>query len=161
MFVVLAVAHVVTRTAPLQTGSDEAWAQVQLHLRNLRHALLAQLTCMSWMLTDHAVKQAIDALDTYILHNIVPQVRSGVDLYNDAGILRSTGSPRHVSNEPPAGCVRVVETATVADESYASRIVVLCSSSLDALLGGGYRQGQMVEFVGESGSGKTQVWFLA
>jgi predicted ATP-dependent serine protease len=30
---------------------------------------------------------------------------------------------------------------------------------LDALLGNGYRQGQMIEFVGESGSGKTQVSF--
>ena len=129
--------------------------------RNLRHALSARLTCMSWMLTDIAVLQAINALDTYILHNIVPPVRSGVDLYNDAGILRSTGSPRHVSTEPPAGCVRVVETATVVDESCASRVVVRCSSSLDALLGGGYRQGQMVEWVGESGAGKTQVSFRA
>jgi RecA/RadA recombinase len=57
--------------------------------------------------------------------------------------------------------VRVVETATVADEPYASRVVVLCLSSLDTLLGGGYRQGQVVEFVGESGSGKTQVSFRA
>lgn len=51
---------------------------------------------MTWMLTAYADLQAVHALDTYILHSIMPQVRSGVDLYNDAGILRSTGSPRHV-----------------------------------------------------------------
>ena len=109
------------------------------------------------MLTNHTVLQAILALDTYILQDIVPPVRSGVDLYNDAGILRPTGSPRHVRSSNHSG-VRAVLTASRTPDSP---VGLLCSSSLDALLGGGYRQGQMVEFVGESGSGKTQVSCLS
>jgi hypothetical protein len=63
-----------------------------MHLQTYATTLITShvITLMDVILTS----QAVHNLETYILQKVVPQVRSGIDLYNDAGILRSTGSPR-------------------------------------------------------------------